>query len=213
MARSYNLNTQSAKKAEQIGGRIDATGQYTGTFLRAEAVQSSKGTDGIEFSFKAESGASADYLQLWTYNSSGEELRGAQMLQAIMTCLRVKTLLAKTATVEKYDRDAGAKVPVQADVYPDLMGKPIGLLIQMEEYEAKDGSRKWRPVIWGCYDAATGMTATEILDKALKAERLAELLPRLADKPMKGSAPARREPAAASMPAGEPAFADDDIPF
>lgn len=209
MARSYNLNTQSAKKAEQIGGRIDTTGQYTGTFLRAEAVQSSKGTDGIEFSFKADNGATADYLQLWTYNASGEELRGAQMLQAIMTCLRVKALTAKTATVEKYDRDAGAKVPVQADVYPDLMGKPIGLLIQMEEYEAKDHSRKWRPVIWGCYEATSGMTATEILDKATKAERLAELLPRLADKPLKGSAPApRREPA---MAAGEnvPDITDD----
>lgn len=211
MARSYNLNTQSAKKAEQIGGRIDTTGQYTGTFVRAEAVQSSKGTDGIEFSFKADNGASADYLQLWTYNASGEELRGAQMLQAIMTCLRTKALAAKQATVEKYDRDAGQKIPQQADVYPDLMNKPIGLLLQMEEYEAKDGSRKWRPIIWGCYDAATNMTATEILDKATKAERLAELLPRLADRPLKGAPAARREPA---MAAGENvAFEDDSIPF
>lgn len=211
MARSYNLNTQAAKKAEQIGGRIDTTGQYVGTFLRAEAVQSSKGTDGIEFSFRADTGASADYLQLWTYNSNGEELRGAQMLQAVMTCLRVKTLAAKTATVEKYDRDAGAKVPVQADVYPDLMNKPIGLLLQMEEYEGKDGTRKWRPVIWGAFDPATGMTPSEILDKSTKATRLADLLPRLADKPMKGAAPAPRRQAA--MAESAMVEMEDDIPF
>lgn len=213
MARTYNLNTQAAKKAEQIGGRIDASGAYIGLFTRAEAVQSSKGTDGIEFSFKSDNGLSADYLQLWTYNTRGEELRGAQMLQALMTCLKVKALNSKLMTLEKYDRDAGAKVPMEVDVYTDLMNKPIGLLLQMEEYEAKDGSRKWRPVIWGCYEAATGFTATEILDKAVKAERLAELLPRLQDKPLKGAAPARAPAAVSGSGMSSAAFEDETIPF
>lgn len=217
MARTYNLNPAAAKQSESFGGRIQTTGRYVGTFTRAEAVQSSKGTDGVEFSFKSESGESADYLTLWTYNAKGEELRGNQMLAAIMTVLRVKALNSKVMTLEKWDRDIGARAPMQCDVYPDLMNKPVGVLLQMEEYQAKDGSSKWRPVIWGVFDAATGMTPSEILEKKTKAERLAELEAKLTDKPMANApraqaAPqARREPAMAA--GGDMTDMDDDIPF
>lgn len=211
MARSYKLDSNAAKKAEQINSRLEKTGEYTGVFTRAEAVQSKKGTDGIEFSFKADSGETADYLSLWTYNSDGEELRGAQMVQALMTCMRARTLEAKPGTVEKYDRESGQRVPVKADIYPDLMNKRIGLLVQMEEYQANDGSFKWRPNIWGCFEPSTQFTATEILDKATKAERLTELVGRLQDKPLKSKPAAPIRPQSTLV--DDPAFADDQIPF
>ena len=128
---------------------------------------------------------------------------------AIMTCLRVKGLKASTGEIEKYDADTKSRVKVQADLFKELMGKPIGLLIHMEEHEKKDGSTAWRPAISAPFDFA-GFTASEILAQAQKPETLDKMLASLRDRPLKGSsgAPAQSQPSSTS-------FDDlgDDIPF
>ena len=206
----YNLDPKAAKEADQMGGRIDETGKYTGLFTRAENVMSTKGTKGVEFSFKSDDGRSADFLTLWTVNNEGKELYGYKALMAIMTCLKVRSLSPVRQQVEKYDFELNAKTMVDAEVFQELMNKPIGLLLQREEYRGNNGGVKSKMVIAVPFDPATNFTASEILDKAAKPEALEKILARLRDRPLK-------EPA--NQPSSQPAQAaayddfDDSIPF
>jgi len=202
--RSYDLNPESAKQAEQ--GRITETGKYAGTFTRAEAVTSKKSTEGIEFTFRSSNGSDADFLTLWTHNADGKELFGLKVLNALMTCMRVKQIKPAQAQIEKWTD--GSKQKVDATVFPDLMNKSIGVLLQKEHYTKNDGSMGSKLNLTGCYEASTEMTASEILNKATKAERLGGMVASLRDK-------ALPLPTASRAPATGNGFddMDDDIPF
>lgn len=208
-ARSYNLNAEAAKQADSMGNRITETGKYIGTFTRAEAINSKKGTEGIEFTFATNSGQSADFLTLWTFNTDGKELFGLKTLNALMTCMRVKTMAPTQGQVEKWDN--GQKVKVMATLFPDLMGKQVGVLLQREPYEKQDGTTGYKFNIFAAFDAQSEMMASEILDKAGSPEKLGKLVATLQDRPMQkqaaGAAPA------ASGGAGRFDDMADDIPF
>ena len=207
----YSLDTKAAKQADQLFARIEEKGKYIGIITRAEAIQSKKGTKGVGISFKTETGATADYLDFWTINADGKQLQGYNLLMAIMTCLRVKGLTSTQGEIEKYDRDTQSRAKVQAQLFKELMGRPIGLLIHMEEYEKTDGSTAWKPAITAPFDTQ-GFTASEILAQAQKPETLEKMFFALRDRPLKSS------PSAApsnGTPKTGGSFDDlgDDIPF
>ncbi|SCX92674.1 hypothetical protein SAMN05216420_101355 [Nitrosospira sp. Nl5] len=203
--RSYDLNPEAAKQAEQ--GRISETGKYAGAFTRAEAVTSKKSTEGIEFTFRSADGRDADFLTLWTYNADGKELFGLKVLNALMTCMRVKQIKPVHAQIEKWMD--GGKQKTDADVFPELMNKPVGVLLQKEHYTKNDGSMGSKLNLVGCFEASTEMTASEILNKATKAERLGSIVSSLRDKAL----PAATTRAVAPMGASGFEDMDDDIPF
>lgn len=208
----YKLDADSAKKADQIMNRIDETGKYVGQFTRAENVESRKGTKGVEFSFKSDDGQNADYLTVWTVNSDGKQLRGYEVLMAIMTCLKIKNIKPVHQVIEKYDADARQRVEMNVEVFPELMGKPIGLLLQREEYAANDGTIKAKMNIFGAFEPATGFTASEILTQAKVPATLEKMLAALKDKKIKRpsgqSLPNEYSPSSNGMD-----DLDDDIPF
>lgn len=208
---NYTLDTKAANQADVIFSKIESKGKYLGTLTRAEAVTSAKGTKGVELSFKANSGETADYLTLWTHNTEGKQLMGFNTLMAIMTCLRVKSLTAEAGEVEKYDQDQQKRVKVSVPLFKDLMNKQVGLLISMEEYVKKAGGTAWKPVIAAAFDK-DGFTASEILNKSTQAVTLAKMEAALRDKPLKSTA---SMPAHSSSPAASGAFSDfqDDVPF
>jgi len=206
----YTLNTEAAKQADKINTRIESKGDYVGQFTRAEAVTSSKGTKGVDFSFAANNGATADYLTIWTHNKDGEEIYGFNVLMAIMTCLKVKDLTAVQGQVEKYDKTAGGKVTVTVPLFRDLMNKPIGLLIFMEEYVKNSGGSAWKPVIASPFDK-DGFTASEILNRVTTPQALPSMIDYLRDRPLKVSQGSEKP----SNPAPSDSAADfvDDCPF
>jgi len=171
---NYTLNTEAAKQADNINSRIDSKGKYLGTFARAEAITSAKGSSGVDFSFKSDTGATADYLTIWTHNGEGKELYGFKLLMAIMTCLRVKQISEKDGEVEKYDPTMKQRVKVMAPLFPDLMNKPVGLLLAMEEYQKKDGYISCNPTIVASYDK-DGIMASKFLSNVTKPETLDKL--------------------------------------
>lgn len=209
---NYTLDTKAANQADVIFSKIETKGRYIGTLTRAEAITSGKGTKGVDLSFKADSGETADYLTLWTHNADGKQLMGFNTLMAIMTCLRVKSLSAEPGVVEKYDQDQQKRVKVEVPLFKDLMNKPVGLLIAMEEYEKKDKSgTNWKPVISAAFDK-DGFTASEILNKSTSPATLAKMESALRDKPLKSGA---AMPAHSAAPATGGSFSDfdNDIPF
>lgn len=209
----YTLDASAAKQADQLFSKIDQKGRYLGTITRAEQVASKKGSKGIDLSFKTETGATADYLSIWTHNGEGKQLQGFNLLMAIMTCLRVKSLKAELGEVEKYDQDTKQRVKTQVLLFKELMNKPVGLLIHMEEYEKNAGGTAWKPAISAPFDK-DGFTASEILSQAKEATTLDKMELSLRDRPLKNStaAPASEYPTSQQK---KSSFDDlgDDIPF
>lgn len=209
---NYQLDTKAANQADVIFSKIESKGRYLGTLTRAEAVTSVKGTKGVDLSFKADSGETADYLTLWTHNAEGKQLMGFNTLMAIMTCLRVKSLSAEAGEVEKYDQDQQKRVKVSVPLFKDLMNKPVGLLISMEEYEKKAGGTAWKPVISAAFDK-DGFTASEILNKSTQATTLAKMEAALRDKPLKSITVQQVHNASQATGGGSFSDFESDIPF
>lgn len=208
---AYTLDTDAAKQADTGNGRISETGKYVGMFTKAKKVTSTQGTEGIEFSFEANNGQSADYLTTWTVNKEGKQIYGFKQLMALMTCLKVRTIEPKAGEVEEYDSTAKQMVKHKAEIYPALMNKPVGVLLQMEEYEKKDKSIGTKASFAGFFDPQTEQVAIEILEKS-EARVLEKLVSQLVPiKKLKGSRPATASHDSESY-GGGPAF-DDSIPF
>lgn len=182
----YTLNAEAAKQADNLFSKIDEKGAYLGVLTRAEPVTSKKGTKGVDFSFKAENGATADYLTIWTTNNEGKQLPGYNTLMAIMTCLKVRDLTASNGEIEKYNNETQKREKAIVPLFKELMNKPVGLLIHMEQYEKTAGGTAWKPAISAPY-ASDGFTASEILGKAKEATTLAKMTSALRDRPMKAS--------------------------
>lgn len=205
----YTLDTNAARKADQTGNRISEIGKYVGTFTQAEDLTAKSGTKGVGFRF--ESNGQTANLSLYTTKSDGTQIMGFQALMAIMTCMRLRGINPQPGSVKHWDNEAQKEVMKQAQVFPDLCGKPIGLLLETEDYMKQNGGIGTRMVIAGIFQADTEFTASEILDKKTKPEQLEKMVARLRHRPVKGGKPA----AATAAPAGGSGFddMDDDIPF
>jgi hypothetical protein len=85
----------------------------------------------------------------------------------VMTCTKVRSLKQAPMRIEKYNYEAKEKEIVSGFGYPDLVGKKVGLLLQkvLDSYKGKDTEKM---ELFGVFEAGTGFTATEILDKAMK---------------------------------------------
>jgi hypothetical protein len=209
---NYNLDPKAASAADVIFSKIEQKGKYLGVLTRAEPVTSKKGTTGVDLSFRANSGETADYLTLWTNNTDGKQLMGFNTLMAIMTCLRVKTINAVDGEIEKYDQDQAKRVKVTVPLFKELMNKPIGLLLAMEEYPKNAGGTGWKPVISAAFDE-NEFTASEILSQARTQELLGKMVMALHDKPLKGSSPAPAQNHGAPSTGSDFDDFKDDIPF
>lgn len=203
------LNADDARKADNFSSIIRETGAYIGTFTRAEKLLSEKNTEGVGFSFRAEDGSTAAFLDVYTAKADGEKLRGHSIVQAVLCCLKLRTVDEGRIDFERWDYDSRRMIAAQATGYPALMGKRIGVVLQKElQTNQNTGKDVERLNIVTVFDADTRLTASEILDKKTKAERLDGILKFL--KPVRDS---RKNVAPkAAAPTSSPDF-DDDIPF
>ncbi len=205
----YTLDATSARNAESIGKFIRDTGKYKGVFTRAELlISTEKGSRGIEFDFVSDGKECT--LQLWTHSGTGEPYSALNMVNAIMTCLALRGIQPKKMVVEKYDYDSKQRHKVEVTAFPDLMNKPIGLLLQ-KELSIYNNKERSKMLIFAAFNAESEKTSTEILDKIAQPSALAKLVLLLADKDN------RKAPSQASQPQNKPANAyaslDDDLPF
>jgi hypothetical protein len=211
---SLQLNAAKARDADKMSNMIRETGKYVGTITRAEKLLSTQGTKGVGFSFKTKDGQVASYLDVYTHKANGDELWGAAIVQSILCCTRVKNADEGQITFERWSKEDKAMVECTATGYPSLMGKPIGLILQVElQSHYQTGADTERMNIVRVFEAASGLTASEILDGKTKAEKV--------DAFMKGLAPFRdnrkkQEPLktmAEQNGTKSDATFDDDIPF
>ena len=214
----YTLDVQAARHADTAGATIKEIGKYVGEFVQAKDVVTRKGGRGIEFIFKSQGGQKAN-LAIYTTGANGDRYQGYDALMAIMTCLQLRGIKPAPGKVTRYDFDTKKEVVEDGTVFPDLH-KPIGVLLETEDYEKKDGSIGTRMVLKNVFQPSTELTASEILDKKTQPELLAKMVEGLRHRPIKGArqpAP-RQDDGFGGPPAGHPAssgFDDvaDDIPW
>lgn len=221
----YTIDATAAREAENFSNFLSETGKYKGKFIRAEKlISSAKGTHGIGFTFEADNKQTTRF-DIWTMNAQGEHLMGFKTLSAIMACLKLKTLAVGTGPVERYDYDTKQRHTVQTEIFPDLLNKPIGLVLANTEYEKmregkKTGETGWRLELVAPFEAATEFTAAEIMDRATQPKKLAAIVSMLADRPLKNK-PAPRQnsygyedaPPAGHLASGGFISPDEDIPY
>jgi hypothetical protein len=218
----YNIDQNAARQGDERGGRITDIGRYVGKFTRAEHVISdAKKTTGVEFAFESDDKQSATFT-VWTINGKGEQIFGFKQLQAIMTVLKCRSLATTVKVVKKWDRNSQGIVNVEAEVFADLMDKPVGVLFETEDYEKYEngqpsGKVGTKLVFAGVFDPKTNLTASEILDKKVQPQKLEQNIRTLRHRPLKRVAGNGGTPAYSGHPnaPGNDAGGgyDDDIPF
>ncbi|MDL5036807.1 hypothetical protein QRD40_10660 [Comamonas sp. Y6] len=222
----YQLNANAAREAENISSYLSETGKYKGKFIRAEKlISSNKGTHGVGFTFESDSKQTTRF-DIWTMSAQNEQLMGYKAINAIMACMKLKTLSIARAEVERTDWDTKQKYKEEADIFPELLDKPIGLVLVNTEYEKmrdgqKTGETGWRLELVAPFEAATEFTAAEILDRATQPKKLSSIVALLADRPLRNRLSQRPTTGGGhhdAPPAGHPAnggfnSSDDDIPF
>lgn len=208
------LNATEARKADNISSVIRESGSYVGVITRAEKLLSKNSVEGVGLSFKTDDGASANYLDLYTVKPNGEKLRGYNIVQAILCCLRLKAVDEGAITFDKWDRDAGSIVKATAEGYPALMGKRIGLVLQKEiQTHSITGHDVERLNIVTAFDPSTRLVASEILDSKTQAERLNFIERTIASHPVRDSRKHRKAAAPPAAQTTEIDDFDDSIPF
>jgi len=209
----YKLDVQEARKADTQGNQIKEIGKYVGSITQAEDITAKTGTKGIALIFTSNSGQKAK-LSIYTMKSDGSKIGGYSMLSAMMTCMKLRDIAPKAGKVTHYDYDAKADVIEDGNVFPDLC-KPIGILLETEDFAKQDGGTGTRMVLRGVFQADTELTASEILDRKTVPEALPKMVAALRHHPLKAAKamPARQHGGA--MP-DDQFFSNDDeseIPF
>jgi len=181
----YALNTDAARAGDSRSSFIDATGKYVGKFTKAEDIVANSGTRGIAFDFVSNDGQKARFA-LYTIKADGSQIYGFKQLMTILTVLKLRGIPAPVPMEAKvWDRDAGQEVTRAVPQFADLVGKEIGVLFEMEEYEKRDGTTAWRPNFAGAFQAQSELTATEVLDQKVQPLQLAKMVAGLKDRPLK----------------------------
>ncbi len=218
--------TLDVKAARTVGGTsfITTSGAYTGIITAARIYESKSGAEMLDIDFETLDLERA-HMSMCIYDKSGKATFSRAILDSLMTVCRVRSLKAEQRRFK--DRQGTEQVGY---FFVDLMGKPLGMLIQAapEEYDINGEIKTMiRLNLLTPFDARTRQNAAEILDQA-EAKAVDAKLKNLKDKPLKKlaaqssngfeSAPAPRNSYAAAPAQVPPAapggdFSPDEIPF
>lgn len=212
----YALDKQgaeAARKSDAGAGAIKEMGKYVGEFLQAKDIVTKKGGKGVEFVFKSNSGQKAN-IAIYTMGANGDQYQGYEALMAIMTCMGLRNITPKLGTATKYDYDTHKEVQEECSIFPELC-KPIGILLETEDYVKQDGETGTRMVLKNVFQANTELTASEILDRKTTPLQLEKMVAVLRHRPVKGAlkhAPMPTRTTGANDYPDVP-FDSDEIPF
>jgi len=191
----YSFNEEQASKADDFANRLDTSGAYVGVFTKAFGTKSQSGTEGITLEFDTGSAGKAE-VTLWTRKEDGEPAFGMNFLQSIMMMLGLRGLKSTSGKVDQWDNDAGKRVEQDGEVFPELLNRRIGLVLQKELLTKRSGGDSYRMNVYGVFHHESKLTASEIKERKVQPAKLDKLLHSLKDK---DSRKANAEPAQPSM--------------
>lgn len=157
------------------GGAVRETGAYAGRITAAVyGASANKGTKFIELTFESNEGTEFNYLTLYYAKQDGTEVKGgASMINAIMGITKTRQL-----TEQKLQG-------VDGTIAPELIGKPIGLILQKVLYTKGDGSEGYKFEIRLPFSPQTRQTLKELVENK-PAQMVDRILSTLTDKDDRG---------------------------
>jgi hypothetical protein len=222
MSRNFNLDTAAAKEASNGGKRITDAGAYVGIFRAAWYEKNERGTESVSFIFVSDGGQEVGPLSLYTHNADGDELPSYKTLNAILACMKVRSIEGQKGKVKLWDFDEQQEVERAKEIYPALICKKIGVVLQGEEYEGRNGV-KVRMILAAPFEPSTRLMADEILNKQTEAKGLDRYIAWIEKNPVKKLRNKKSSNGNGNgggytnggTTSGTPAstFEDDDIPF
>lgn len=203
MTVNYDYDPDAASKADDVASRIDTSAAYVGQFKVVHAIKSERtGTEGIHFEFTSPGGGSASF-DVYTRKGDGTPTFGNNQIQAMMAILGLRGLTSRVGKFEAWDFDEGKRVEVEGEVFPDLVGKDIGLVLQKEKYTKNDGKEAFRMNLYGVFHPVSRLTSSELKEKKAVPEKLEKMLRSLKDKDSrKAVAPETPQPQVGGVEAG-----------
>ena len=185
----FNLDPNAAREGSgSAGGSINETGHYIGVIEWAREKTFDSGAEAIEIRFKADSGESTNLSLFTSPANDGGIGFGVKQINALMTCCSVRELSSTQGEVEAYNPDTKQVEKVQAQVFPQLAGKRVGMLLQKEFYE-KNGEQKYAMKLYAPFSADKQQTAKEILDQKGETGAVEKMADNLKDKYRNGAIP------------------------
>lgn len=172
----YKYDEASASRADDAASRVTDGGAYVGAFTYAWDVDTQKGGKGIKLGFNVPGTGNCE-LAIYTMDAEGKANFGKHFLDAMMFFFGLGGLEVKNGKVEKWDDEAKKRVETDGKVFPQLVGKPIGLVLRREIYSREsDGASAERLNLEGVFSPETRLMFSEIKDHKTKPEKLDKLL-------------------------------------
>lgn len=173
----YDFEPDEVAAADKNADRLTESGAYVGKFTKAEAVVSAeKGTKGVHLYFDSPGSGTCDFT-LWTMSAAGEKFFGFNQLQGMMYLFGLKGLVSKTGKVRVWDAETKTASEQDGETFPELVGKPIGLVMQKEiDSNIKTGKTVERMTLAGAFQAETRLMASELKENKTKPAKLDRLL-------------------------------------
>ena len=211
---TYTRDDQLAVQPESnSGGKIETSGAYIGRLTQAKERTAKTGTRGIEFTFEADDGRMARYLTLWVARANGEKIEYPySLLSALMACLDVKKVDSVAALADEWNAATGTWAPTEAQVFPELLNKAIGVLLQREEREW-EGKTYVSMRIVQFFDPSDRSTPAEIISGKRSGQALEKLVANLRESVVRADAPPTGAAPVGAEPGNFAAIDDDDVPF
>lgn len=190
----YQLNVEGARKANlKTGGFIDKSGDYKCKIETAFWTNSNQQDSQSKFlviDFVVEGTEQKQTIELCYQKKDGTRNDfQADKIDGIMAALKLRSLTNKPRQLTRYDRVQGHDVTKNFECCPELEGKTIGILFQKEQDAYQDrNSGQWKEVkktnIYAVYQAETGLTPSEILDRVTQPKELESLKASLESNPL-----------------------------
>jgi hypothetical protein len=133
----FTYSESAAIAADKAAERITEGGAYVGSFKKVWAIEAASGAQGISFIFDSPGNGVIEFTQ-YTIGRDGQEIRGANFVNAMMFMLGLKSLKSEPGTAEVWDAEEGKRVEADVEAFPAMCGKPIGLMFQRELRSYKD---------------------------------------------------------------------------
>lgn len=210
---SFTLDTQAAKAGSGGSGRIDTTGKYKGKIKFAKTWKTDNGANMVVIKFESDEGQSAD-LRICTHSGDAkgnEPTYGYKQIQAIMACLKVRSLTEVEQVIEDYDHESKEVKPMKRMVFKEMTGAKIGLaLYRHDQTNSQNGNDFFAMDIAAPFNYESEQTAKEVLDQK-PAEQLSKIVLSMKDKDSRQQAGSFSSGYDMQAPAGSDLH--EDIPF
>lgn len=221
----FKLNPAQAKAYDQRGGFINEAGKYKGVIENAvwhvkDGINGQ--SQGIFLNFITQNHQKARFYINTSYHGGTPNEGGSKLIHAILACLRLRQSGDPVpAQIKEYNPDTKQEETVTRNCFTELHGKELGIVVQMVHEEGREHPQ---PAIYSVFEAATELTASEVLGNTAEPKQLAKVVAYIAGKPLndkRKSGHATPPPPASKRPtqglAGLAAEIlediDDDIPF